>query len=100
MNNPELLDPELADGIPATPSPDERERTAELSAWGISLAAHALVALILMSVVVAARLVEIRAPTSPIAFDPQTEPIDDPQGPPDVRDVPIEFVHDEKVNAD
>ncbi len=67
---------------------EERERVAAFSGWGISLALHALVAMILLFVVVASKLIpvypasqvsEITPPPPPPEIDRPVNTIDDPR---------------------
>lgn len=77
---------------------EERDRNAMFSGWSISLATHALVALVLTFVVVAARLVNNVPPTRAVMIDTIELP---DMTEPDLRElenVDIVIVHEEKVN--
>lgn len=72
IDDDELLDEEFEEGFDA--DDEKRETTARISGWGLSLALHAIVLLLLAFVVVAGRLIEDPVPVRATLIPPPPPP--------------------------
>ncbi|TVR40280.1 MAG: hypothetical protein EA402_13865 [Planctomycetota bacterium] len=95
----ELLDDELVDEEGQEEDDGDREVVAAWSGWGISLAMHAIVFLLLAFVVIAGRLIDDPVPVRPAVIEPPPPPPEEEKEERELTEVDVTIVAEVEVET-